>query len=89
MGHFVQSTEDRPSLLVRAAAFLAVPIVFLLALPLLLLAVLAFYLLAAFQGGRVIVVSFGKTQPAGHELPKPHFVEGTVKSVPDETTPST
>jgi len=85
-----QATEPSPPWLVRAAAVLLVPLALVLVLPLLLLVALALYLVALFHGGRFIIVSFtGKQEPTEFELQKPHFVEGTVKSIPDETTPST
>jgi hypothetical protein len=91
MDQLPQLPEQRPSPLVRAAAYLLVPVLGLIALPLILLIILVIYLLALLQGGRVFVMFLrGKTAPPDIEVEvkKPHFLEmqSPAKTLPDQAT---
>lgn len=84
--------DDNPSPLVRAAAYLVVPVALTLLLPVLLLVILALYLIAIFHGGRFLVLYLsGRQDTQAFETHRPHFLElpAPVKTVHDESKPST
>ncbi|MSQ93890.1 MAG: hypothetical protein EXR98_04955 [Gemmataceae bacterium] len=84
--------DDNPSPLVRAAAYLLVPISLTLLLPILLLVILALYVVAIFHGGRYLVFYVtGKSARNEVDMQKLHFLElpAPAESVEHESKSST